>query len=181
MNKKIIIKFLILIFAFSFLFTACSPKAYKNTTKNSLSKNELKLVLKAEKNASKDGRKILAEGRKMALKTKVIIKGSCWNWINTVYNNAGYPNKKGKRETIFKSKKSGPYAKSKKIESGDWLYFINHSYHNIEHSGIFVYWVNYKKKSAMILSYGGENRKQPGRYKVYDLRHVYNIIRPASK
>ncbi|MCF6242286.1 MAG: hypothetical protein L3J74_13180 [Bacteroidales bacterium] len=162
-----------------FLFSCSSTKKLPNN--HSISKTELKLILKAEKHADKAGKKVLEEGRVLALNKKAIIPGSCWNWINTVYNNAGYPNKNGKRKTVFKGKKKGPYAKSKTIKAGDWLYFINHSYNNIEHSGIFVYWVNYKKREAMILSYGGENRKQPGRYKVYDIRHVYNIIRPVSK
>ncbi len=176
---KVLIHTSILVFL-SFSLFSCS--SYKKAASNSnLSKSELQLILKAEKNASKGGKKVLEEGRILALNKKAIIPGSCWNWINTVYNNAGFPNKKGKRKTVFKGKKNGPYAKSKKIEAGDWLYFINHSYNNIEHSGIFVYWVNYKKRQGMILSYGGENRKQPGRYKVYDLRHVYNIIRPVSK
>lgn len=178
MNKtKITVIFSLLL---SLLFFSCSStKNIKNNT--SISKSELKLILKAEKQADKGGKRVLEEGRDLALNKKAIVAGSCWNWINTVYNNAGYPNKNRKRTSVFKGKKSGPYAKSKTIKAGDWLYFINHSYNNIEHSGIFVYWVDYKKKTAMILSYGGENRKQPGRYKVYDLSHVYNIIRPASK
>lgn len=166
-------------------FSSCSRKTYRaattnNTTNSKSIKETNKLIIKAEKQASKDGGKVLKEGREMALVKKVIIPGSCWNWINTVYNKAGYPNKNGKRKTIHKGKKNGPYVKSKEIEAGDWLYFINHSYHDIEHSGIFVYWIDYKKKLAMILSYGGEKRKQPGRYKPYDLTHVYNIIRPSS-
>lgn len=166
-------------------FSSCSRKTYNTTTNKaktstSTSSNTNKLIIKAEKQASKDGGKVLKEGREMALVTKVILPGSCWNWINTVYNNAGYPNKNGKRKTVHKGKKSGPYVKSSQIEPGDWLYYINHSYHDIEHSGIFVYWIDYKKKIGMILSYGGEKRKQPGRYKPYDLTHVYNIIRPSS-
>ncbi|MEN8119115.1 MAG: hypothetical protein ABFS35_02165 [Bacteroidota bacterium] len=137
-------------------------------------------ILIAEKEANKGGKDILEKGRKMALIDKVILPGSCWNWINTLYNDAGYPDKNGKRKTVHKGKKSGPYVKSNLIESGDWLYYINHSYNNVEHSGIFVYWVDYKKKIGMILSYGGERRKQPGRYLPYDLTHVYNIIRAVS-
>ena len=137
-------------------------------------------ILIAEKGASKGGKDILEKGRKMALIDKVILPGSCWNWINTVYNDSGHPNKNGKRKTVHKGKKSGPYVKSSQIEAGDWLYFINHSYNNVGHSGIFIYWVDYKKKSGMILSYGGESRKQPGRYSTYDLTHVYNIIRAVA-
>ncbi len=137
-------------------------------------------ILIAEKEANRGAKNILKKGREMALIDKVILPGSCWNWINTVYNDAGHPNKNGKRKTIYRSKKSGPYVKSSQIKAGDWLYYINHSYNNVEHSGIFVYWVDYKKKTGMILSYGGESRKQPGRYSTYDLTHVYNIIRAVS-
>ncbi len=183
MIKKLL-KPLVLISLFStVLFSSCSRQTYKATTnKSSVNSNKStnSLILKAEKQATKSGAKVLAEGRKMALVEKVILPGSCWNWINTVYNNAGYPNQKGKRKTVHKGKKSGPYVKSSQIEPGDWLYFINHSYNDVEHSGIFIYWIDTKKKIGMILSYGGESRKQPGRYKPYDLSHVYNIIRAVS-
>ena len=159
-------------------------KTAKTTTKKTDKKkkdSKKDLILVAEKNASKGGKDILSTGRKMALIDKVILPGSCWNWINTVYNKSGYPNNKSKRKTVHKGKKSGPYVKSSQIEAGDWLYYINHSYNDVEHSGIFVYWVDYKKKIGMILSYGGESRKKPGRYLPYDLTHVYNIIRPISE
>ena len=161
-------------------------KKNNHVTNTKQSKNKKKTgkksdpILIAEKEASKGGGDILKKGREMALIDKVILPGSCWSWINTVYNDSGHPNKNGKRKTVHKGKKSGPYVKSSQIEAGDWLYYINHSYNDVEHSGIFVYWVDYKKKTGMILSYGGESRKQPGRYSTYDLSHVYNIIRAVS-
>lgn len=125
------------------------------------------------------GQKILKTGRYMALVSKEIVRGSCWDYINTVYKRAGYP--QSKRRYILKGKKkSGPYAKTHQIQPGDWLYYINHSYHGVEHSGIFVNWVNKKKRMAMILSYQGQARKKPGRYRKYDLSNVYTIIRPKS-
>ena len=165
------------------IFSSCSVQKQTSKTNITAKKTNTKKdpILIAEKNASKGGKDILAEGRKMALIDKVILPGSCWNWINTVYNKSGHPNNKSKRKTVFKSKKSGPYVKSSQIEAGDWLYYINHSYNDIEHSGIFVYWIDYKKKIGMILSYGGESRKKPGRYLAYDLTHVYNIIRAVSE
>jgi len=181
--------FQIIIFINIFTFASCfiqteslskSANAQDKKEKITTTKKKNDPILIAEKNATKSGKEILTEGRKMALIDKIILPGSCWNWINTVFNNSGHPNKKSTRETIFKSKKSGPYVKSSKIEAGDWLYYINHSYNDIEHSGIFVYWIDYKKKIGMILSYGGESRKKPGRYKPYDLTHVYNIIRATS-
>jgi len=191
MIKIQLFKPIILIILFiGIFFTSCSVQKETSSTssKNTDSRNltvkktdkKENLILIAEKNASKGGKDILSKGRKMALIDKVILPGSCWNWINTVFNNSGHPNNKSKRQTIFKSKKSGPYVKSSQIEAGDWLYYINHSYNDIEHSGIFVYWIDYKKKIGMILSYGGEKRKKPGRYLPYDLTHVYNIIRATS-
>ncbi len=112
----------------------------------------------------------------MALQTKEIIRGGCWDYIHAVYTRSGYPQKK--RQYILKSKKdSGPYAKADDIKPGDWLYYINHSYNEVPHSGIFVRWVDKKKRVARILSYGGEKRNEPGRYLDYDISHVYTIIR----
>ncbi len=138
--------------------------------------NHLSLLKKTEKQAQPAGKKILAVGRHMALESKEIVRGSCWNYINTVYTRAGYP--QSKRRYVLKGKKNkGPYAGTKQIRAGDWLYYINHSYHGIEHSGIFVRWINRAKRIGLILSYGGEHRKKPGRYRQYDLSHVYVIIR----
>lgn len=122
------------------------------------------------------GQKILQTGRHMAVVKKEIIRGSCWDYINTVYNRSGYP--QAQRRYVLRGKKNtGPYARVQQIQPGDWLYYINHSYNGIEHSGIFVRWADKKKRIGLILSYGGESRKKPGRYRNYDLSHVYTIIR----
>jgi len=138
------------------------------------------LILAAEKKATPQGRKVLSTGRKM-IENELILPGGCWDYINEVYNRAGYPNTRQKRKTVFKgTKNKGPYVNVSLIQPGDFLYYINHSYGDIEHSGIFVDWVDFKNKEAMILSYGGENRRQPARYLPYDLSHVYNIIRATN-
>ena len=135
----------------------------------------LDAILKvAEENATLSGRKILETGRLMVANEDIII-GSCWDFINAVYINTGFPS--AYRKTTFKSKLVGPYDTDAQIESGDWLYFINHSYGNVEHSGIFIAWTNLETKQALVLSYAGGNQAKPGRYKMYDLRSVYNIIR----
>ena len=67
------------------------------------------------------------------------------------------------------------------IKPGDWLYYINHSYRGIDHSGIFVYWVDKTKKIGMILSYPGRYKRKPGRYKAYDLRNVFYITRAGKR
>ncbi len=127
--------------------------------------------------ATAAGARILKTGRFMALESKEIVKGSCWDYINEVYNRSGYG--QHKRKTVFRTKKdSGPYAKAAQIQPGDWLYHINHSYRGVPHSGIFVRWVDRSKMIGETLSYGGEQRQKPGRYRNYDLSHVYTIIRP---
>lgn len=123
------------------------------------------------------GERILSVGQDMALKRKEIVRGSCWDYIDTVYNRAGY-RQSLRQKAHSGSKNHGPYASPSDIQGGDWLYFINHSYHDVEHSGIFIRWVNRSKRIGEVLSYGGENRNKPGRYRNYDLSHVYTIIRP---
>jgi hypothetical protein len=125
--------------------------------------------------ASPEGKAILSVARKM-INDEEIIVGSCWDYINEVYNRALFTTKK--RTTAFKSKASGPYADLTSIKTGDWLYFINHSYGDVEHSGIFVTWMDREYGEALLVSYGGESRQAPARYKTYDLSSVYNVIRP---
>jgi len=120
------------------------------------------------------GRNILLTTREMISNQEIII-GGCWDYINAAYNRAGYPIKL--RESIFKSKFQGPYVTDEKILPGDWLYFVNHSYNDTEHSAIFVGWTNEKKKEALMISYDGEKRKKPGILKKYILTNIYNIFR----
>jgi hypothetical protein len=128
----------------------------------------------AEQGATPEGRDILVSSRTL-IENNEIIKGSCWDFTNAVFNQAHYPNQK--RLTIFKSKMKGPFVDEKLIEAGDWLYYINHSYKKIDHSGIFVSWTNFDKKIGLIASYIGGNKKRPARYQNYDLSNVYHIIR----
>ena len=132
------------------------------------------LIVDAEKRADRGAAQILAAARKM-VENGEIIPGSCWNWINTAYERAGYS--KSRRKVIFRSKKEGPYADIETVKPGDWIYHINHSYNGIEHSGMFVAWIDKSRKTALMLSYGGEGRRQPGRYRPYDLSSIYSIIR----
>lgn len=132
------------------------------------------LLNQAEDRASHEGRFILQTSRTM-IQNQEIILGSCWDYINAVYDRAGYPQKK--RKTIYKSKQAGPYTDISAIEPGDWLYFINHSYNNVEHSAIFIEWIDINAKLALTVAYSGGNKTVPGRYKTYDLSSVYNIMR----
>jgi len=121
------------------------------------------------------GQKVLDTGKAMIEKGE-ILPGGCWDYINAVYNRAGFP--EAKRKKVFRTRKGGPYADVDLIRPGDWVYFVNHSYGNIEHSSIFVEWVNRGSRQAKMLSYAGEKRREPARYLAYDLSNVYGIIRP---
>ena len=130
----------------------------------------------AEATAPVLGNKILVTGRAM-ITNEVIVLGSCWDYINAIFTRAGFA--QPKRITPFKSKKQGPYlADQNLIQAGDWLYFINHSYGDVEHSAIFIGWTDPDAKLALMLSYAGGNTQAPARYREYDLTNVYNIIRP---
>ena len=139
----------------------------------------VRLLAHGEKNASTAGRKVLETARKMTLDQRVIIPGSCWTYADAVYKNAGFQSNKRKR--VFSSKKhGGPYARTSQVQPGDWLYHINHGYKGVEHSSIFVAWIDEPKKIGLMLSYGGEHRKEPARYRAYDLRSIYTIHRPVN-
>ncbi len=135
----------------------------------------LPLLSSAETQSSIAAREVISTARKMALNERTIIKGGCWDYLNAVFKRAGVT-----RDTIHKGTYGqGPYASSGEIEVGDWLYYINHGYNGIEHSGLFVGWVDEQAKQALILSYAGESRHEPARYRVYDLSNVYQIMRPT--
>ncbi|MDN3447975.1 hypothetical protein QL886_10035 [Psychrobacter sp. APC 3281] len=135
----------------------------------------LPLLSNAETQSSMAAREVVSTARKMALNERTIIQGGCWDYLNAVFNRAGVS-----RNTIHKGTYAqGPYASSSEIEAGDWLYYINHGYNGVEHSGLFVGWIDERAKQALILSYAGENRREPARYRVYDLSNVYQIMRPS--
>lgn len=135
----------------------------------------LPLLSRAENQSNRAARDVVSMARTMSLNERMIIKGGCWDYLNAVFNRAGV-----NRSTVHKGiYKQGPYANSNDIQVGDWLYYINHGYNDIEHSGLFVGWVDEPAKQALILSYAGESRQEPARYRVYDLSHVYQIIRPT--
>ena len=133
------------------------------------------LILRSEAKATVPARKVMQTVRHM-VEQRVVIRGACWDYLDSAFTRAGYP--RGKRSIIHKgTKKGGPYASTVKIQRGDWLYYINHSYHNIEHSGLFIRWIDRSKKQGLIMSYAGEGRAEPARYRVYDLSSVYHIMR----
>lgn len=129
---------------------------------------------RSEGEATVEGREVLQSARRM-IKNNEIVLGSCWDYIDAIFMKAGFP--QNRRMTIFKSKLQGPYVDEVLIEPGDWLYFMNHSYNNVEHSSVFVAWSDFATKQAVMISYAGGNQARPARYKIYDLSSVYNIMR----
>lgn len=136
-----------------------------------------KVLLDAEDKASLEGRKVLAAGREMALVNRDIINGSCWDYASAIFDRAGY-SYQSNRDVVIHNTKSHPLAINfNAIQPGDFLSYVNYSYHNIKHSAIFVDWLNFDKKIALMLSYAGHNRQQPARYRAYDLSGVYYVAR----
>jgi hypothetical protein len=152
-----------------------STSSDEETRPNDKIKDLESILERAQEKASPEGRIILTTSKSMIAERKVVI-GSCWDYINAVYNRAEYP--ANKRVTALRSKIVGPFADVSVIRPGDWLYFVNHSYSERDHSGIFVEWTNIDKKRAVIMSYVGGKKKSPASYKIYDLTNVYYIIRP---
>lgn len=175
-------RYLTLVFlCFLFGLSACSSLGPKSKIRQSDLDSDGKIrdlekyLKQAEEKATPEAKTVLVTGRRMVEKGKVI-RGSCWDFANSVYNKAGH--EAVQRLTPLKSKITGPYADLETIREGDWLYFINYSFKESDHSGIFVAWTDFENKRGIILSYIGGKKRKPGSYKIYDLKHVYYIIRP---
>lgn len=151
------------------------PMFYQSYANASNIKAEhIDLLHASEQQASASAQKVLKTVRQMALDDREIIKGACWDYLNAAFKRAGVS-----RETVFKGKyPNGPFVDTGRIQAGDWLYYVNHSYRGIEHSGLFIGWIDRANNQALILSYAGEHRHEPARYRVYDISHTYNIMRP---
>lgn len=101
--------------------------------------------------------------------------GSCWTYVNKVYNLAGFPS--GKRDVIYTAKKGTLIKDPSIIMPGDWLFHVNYSFRNVEHSAIFVCWQDKEKLLAVTLSHVGQNKYAGGNFGVYDLKGVYRVTR----
>ncbi len=142
--------------------------------------NTLDIIFYAEKKANSQALKVLQIGREMSLESKEIIQGGCWDYVDTVYSRAGYTG--DQRRGVFQGgEETERYADRGMILPGDWLFYINHNYREARHSAIFIDWIDYEKHIGLMLSYGGEGRGKPARYRPYDLSHVYSIVRPVKK
>lgn len=109
------------------------------------------------------------------IRDKTIIKGSCYDWINMVYTACGYKGKK--RKNIFWGRETGPYADPLLLQPGDWIMFKNLTFGDIGHSGIFLGWLDFKKRSALVIGYVGQNISMPGRFREYEISRLFGIVR----
>ena len=171
--KKILLSFFILINISS---CGSSSRRYEEGRSSKVLKIEhLEDILNlAEEESTEAGKRVLQTSRAM-IANKEIVVGGCWNYINTVYDRVGFTMRQ--RETVYKSKLKGPYVSPKIVQPGDWLYFVNHTYSDSEHSAIFVAWTDKSKKEALMVSYVGENHKKPAFYKKFILDNIYSVIR----
>lgn len=133
--------------------------------------SERDITLQAEQSASTGGRRVLSTARTM-IDESVAIRGTCYTWLSAVYRQAGGP-----RVTVFSGDRRGRYASADRLQPGDWIHFINHSYNNVTHSAVFIAWIDRAANIALTASHPGQQRDVPGRYRSYDLSSVYRIDR----
>lgn len=119
--------FYIILFCAFLLLSGCGDRVSQQRVGGELQDKSLAgdWLHRVEQKTSSPARAVLRTGRIMALEEKTIVRGGCWNWVNTVFIRAGYGSRK---HNVFKGGKSGPYANSGLIQPGDWLYYINYSY-----------------------------------------------------
>jgi hypothetical protein len=159
----------------SFLFAKSQVSNAELKSLNSYCECEHVFTNNEDSGSSFLGQKILQTGYEMALINKTIVRGSCWNFVNEVYQRNGFALTK---KTIFKSQKSGPFAPSAMVKPGDWIYHINHQFNNIEHSAIFICWKDFAKRIGITLSYAGMNKAVTAKFGEYNLNSIYSIFRP---
>lgn len=128
-------------------------------------------LAEAARRASPGGRRVLESARAM-LASETVVRGSCYTWAREVYRRAG-----GRSRAVFAAGRGERWASPSRLQPGDWVSFINHSFNNVTHAAIFVGWVDERARVAMTVSYPGQNRDAPGRMGEYELTHVYRIVR----
>lgn len=124
------------------------------------------------------GQRVLRAGEKLAFYQKKIIKGSCWDFINAVFNEAGFPD--GKRKVVFQGPSKGPYADPEMLRPGDWVMHINLEYNGVEHSSLFVSWIDRGRRLAKVMDYVGMNKAQPGDYSQHTYTKIFGIVRAGE-
>lgn len=129
----------------------------------------------AQLNAAPGGGRVLRTAQAM-MDQGTVVRGSCYDWIHTVFERAG-----GRWSDAFRGRiESGPYAPAEDFAPGDWVLFINESFGgdaSHTHSAIFVGWADASARTAVMVSYPGGRRDEPGRYGTYELTRAYRIVR----
>ncbi len=128
-------------------------------------------ILAAAERASPGGRRVLDTARTM-IDEETVVRGSCYGWVNAVYRRAG-----GRSRVAFQGHRRTRFADASQVQPGDWVFFINHSFGDVTHSAIFVAWIDESARTALMVSYPGQNRDAPGRYGEYELTNVYQLVR----
>ena len=168
---------IVLLLAAMLLLGGCSSKDARDQRDRQNYQRYYPLIVNAEKGAAPPARKVLRTARSMVVNGE-IVKGACWDYLNKACRRAGYAYPDLAR--VFTAASKGPYAPASLLQPGDWIYYLNHSYYNVEHSGMFIAWIDRGRSIALILSYAGEHRREPARYKPYDISHTYTILRAVE-
>jgi hypothetical protein len=133
----------------------------------------------AQLHASPGGARVLRTAQAM-LDQGTVVRGSCYDWIHAVFDRAT-----GRWSDALRGRiQNGPYAEVQDFRPGDWVLFINEAYGgdaSHTHSAIFVGWADASTRTAVMMSYPGGRRDEPGRYGTYELTHAYRIVRMADE
>ena len=76
-------------------------------------------------------------------------------------------------KAVYQNPLEGPYADPSLIQSGDWLMFRNLVGAEIDHSAIFITWLDFDRKIGLVIDYVGQDRKELCRFDEFDLAEVY--------
>jgi hypothetical protein len=135
-------------------------------------------MARAEQHGTPGGDRVLSAARTM-IDEGAIVRGSCYDWVDAVFTRAS-----GHRHDAFHgSIAHGPYAQVQDFQPGDWVLFVHSEYEGEAqtHSAIFVGWADESARVAVMMSYPGQRRDEPGRYGTYVLTRAYRIIRLSDE
>jgi hypothetical protein len=139
-----------------------------------LSLNAIFVIALKNSQADTAGALVLQTAIEM-IEKEIVVVGACWDYINEVYNRAGF--RIEDRKTVWSGSKDGPYADPSLLVPGDWIKYKNLPYREISHSAIFVEWIDFERRSALTVEYIGRDREVPGWFREADLTKVYGILR----
>jgi hypothetical protein len=126
----------------------------------------------AREHAAPGAQRVLDATRTM-LDEDTIVLGSCFTWVEALFHRAG-----GVQHEVYRgSRHSGPYAEAAVLLPGDWVFFLNRGFEDVTHSAVFVAWVDEPSRVALMVSYPGGRRQEPGRFGTYELTGVYRVMR----